>query len=221
MMTPRLMMIAEHIKGETTADIGTDHAYVPIYLVEQNKIKSAVATDIKKGPLNIAKANVEKYHLCDKIELRLGSGLSPVAEKEVDSYILAGMGGDMIQSILETDEKKARSADMLLLQPMNAQADLRKWLIQNHFSILKEDIAIEGFKVYNLIVIKSGKTTQFKHELDFHLPPYLYGHPFFKELKAKKKREFTKIKTGLEQAVCQDEKQLEKYSKLLLALERI
>ena len=79
MITPRLNMIISHIYTRSIADIGTDHAYIPISLAMENKIDRAIATDLRKGPLLIAEANIKKYSLENKIELRLGSGISPVA----------------------------------------------------------------------------------------------------------------------------------------------
>lgn len=220
MLTPRLEMIADSVSSATIADIGTDHAYIPIHLAMNNKIDKAIATDLKKGPLQIAEKNVKKYALTDKIELRIGSGLSPVEKDEVEAFIIAGMGGELIRDILKNDHKKINSS-VLILQPMNSQNELRKWLSENNFSIIKEDITLEGFKVYNLIIASKGKPVFFENEFDFHLPHYLYSHKFFNELKEKKRREFTKIKAGLEKASEKNEKLIQKYSDFLLQLERI
>jgi len=221
MITPRLNMITTHIYTRSIADIGTDHAYIPISLAREKKIDKAIATDLKKGPLLIAEANVKKYNLEEKIELRLGSGISPVEAGEVESIIIAGMGGELITNILKNDETKARSAEFLILQPMNSQEVLRKWLSENNFSIIEEDIALEEYKVYNLIVAKQGKGVVFEDEFEYHVPEYLYSHEYFKEFKEKKIREFTKIKTGLLKATKKDETLIEKYDVFLKKLERI
>ena len=220
MLTPRLQMIADNISSDLIADIGTDHAYIPIHLAMNNKIKKAIATDLRKGPLDIAEKNIKKYNLTDKIELRLGSGLSPVNKNEVDSFIIAGMGGELISEILNNETEKA-SSSQLILQPMNSQDVLRKWLSEHNFSIIKEDITTEGFKVYNLIIASKGNPVIFKDEFDLHLPSYLYNHKNFNYLKEKKKREFTKIKEGLLKASEKDENLINKYNDFLLRLERI
>ena len=85
MITPRLKCIIDHTKGNRIADIGTDHAYIPIYLVENYLAEYVIAGDVRQGPVDIAKANVEKHKLSDKIEVRLGSGLSVIEKGEVDS----------------------------------------------------------------------------------------------------------------------------------------
>lgn len=219
MITPRLNCILNNITGKTMADIGTDHAYIPIKLAQDNKIIHAIACDIKEGPLNIAKNNVNKYGFSDIIELRLGSGLDPLSENEVETVVIAGMGGEMIINILK-NEKSATYSE-LILQPMNYQAELRKWLSDNNFTIISEDLSLEGFKVYNLLKVKKGTPYNFLNELEYHLPKYLYNHPLFHELSAKKKREFTKILTGLEKAEIKDYSLINKYSDFLKEIEKI
>lgn len=212
MITPRLKMITEHIYTTSAADIGTDHAYVPIYLVDNGIADNAAATDINEGPLKIAAENVKKYGFEDKISLKLGSGLSPIKEGEFETVIIAGMGGEVIKNILETDLQKAHASQYLVLQPMNSQDLLRRWLSEHGFSIVCEDIAIEGYKVYNLIVAENGDGYEYKDEFDLHLPEYLYGHENFGFLRDKKRREFEKIKNGMEKAEKKDLPTIEKYS---------
>ena len=149
MITPRLKCIIDHTKGNRIADIGTDHAYIPIYLVKNDLAEYVIAGDVRQGPVDIAKANVEKHKLSDKIEVRLGSGLSVIEKGEVDTVIIAGMGGQLISEILSADTEKARECN-LVLQPMNAQYELRKYLISNGFSITDEDIAIEHLYCHDL-----------------------------------------------------------------------
>ena len=106
MITPRLKCIIDHTKGNRIADIGTDHAYIPIYLVENDLAEYVIAGDVRQGPVDIAKANVEKHKLSDKIEVRLGSGLSVIEKGEVDTVIIAGMGGQLISEILSADTER-------------------------------------------------------------------------------------------------------------------
>lgn len=215
MITPRLQSILDMSdKAAVTADIGTDHAYIPIELVRSGMSEKAIASDIKEGPLEIAHRNISEAGLENKIETRLGAGLSVVAPGEADQIIIAGMGGEMIESIIKDDIKTAR-ASRLLLQPMNSQYELRRFLIENSFRITGEDIAIEGFKVYNIIAAESGSQEPFKRDIDYHLPPYLKGHPLYGQLLAKKRREFEKIISGLERSKAPDNERLEKYRGLL------
>jgi len=204
MITPRLDLILQHITGKSVADIGTDHAYIPIKL-SQKGIR-VIATDIRQGPLEMAEAHIRK-HGCS-VELRLGGGLDPIKEGETENIVIAGMGGEMIIKILSADEKKARSS-LLILQPMNSQYELRKFLYENNYNILCEDLAVEGFKVYNLIVAQSGESFLPEKDIDLHLPKSLYDHPLFINLLKKKKREFSRIFTGLSEAANCDNTELQ------------
>ncbi|MEE0944088.1 MAG: class I SAM-dependent methyltransferase [Clostridia bacterium] len=215
MLTKRLNMIIAHINGSTVADIGTDHAYIPVQLAIAGKAEKIIATDVNKGPLSAAENNVKANNCEDKVELRLGNGLAPVSEGECDTIVIAGMGGELIVTILTEGEAVAKSADMLLLQPMNSQDLLREFLSKNGYEIIDEDITTEGFKVYNLVIAKAGKGFDYKDEFDLHLPEYLYNHEKFPKLLAKKKREFEKILTGLKKAKEKDLAEIDRYKKLL------
>lgn len=140
-------------------------------------------------------------------------------ENETESVVIAGMGGEMIMNILE--DEKSHSFSEIILQPMNCQAELRKWLAEHNFSIISEDLSKEGFKVYNLFKVTTGKMSEFESELQLHLPEYLFSHPLFPMLFEKKKREFTKILTGLEKASEKDEAMMNKYSRLLKEMKKI
>lgn len=219
MITPRLKCIAEHTNGKIVADIGTDHAYIPIYLIENNLAEHVIASDIKKGPIDIAKSNVEKHNLTDKIETRLGGGLSVLKAGEIDTIIIAGMGGQLISEIINTDKEIAKKCS-LVIQPMNAQYELRKYLIENNFKIVNEDIAVEGFKVYNIMNIQSGNQEKFQNDIEYHIPKYLIGHKYFKNLYDKKHREFSKVIKGLKNSNDVDEKKLNLYKYWLKELEK-
>lgn len=219
MLTPRLQCIADHAGGGVIADIGTDHAYIPIELIGKNTAKRVIACDIKKGPLEIAAQNIKNHGLTGKIETRLGGGLSVLGTSEADMIIIAGMGGEMIKKILREDEETARAAD-LILQPMNSQYELRKFLLSNGYKILDEDIAVEGTKVYNIMVVKSGKQDGFKTDIEYHIPRYLINHKYFKKLYEKKRREFTKVISGLENSKEPDTEKLNRYKFWLKELEK-
>ncbi len=199
MLTPRLECIVGRVRAKAAADIGCDHAYVPIRLIEDGRAERVIAADMNAGPLGIARENIGRRGLTDRIETRLGEGLSVLSPGEADVIIIAGMGGEMIETILRRDEETAKRA-RLVLQPMNSQYELRKFLILNGYEITAEDIAVEGYKVYNIIEAREGRRPPFENEFDYQIPPYLYGHRYFKNLYDKKKREFEKIVHGLEGA---------------------
>ena len=209
-ITPRLKCIIDNTDGKTIADIGTDHAYIPIYLIQNKLADYVIASDVRQGPVNIAKENIEKNNLTDKIEVRFGSGLSVLKEYETDTIIIAGMGGQLISEIISADINLARNSK-LVLQPMNAQYELRKYLIENDFKITNEDIAVEGFKVYNIMNVESGRQEKFKTDFEYQIPLYLKNHKYFKNLCDKKRREFTKVIKGLKSSKDINEEKLHLY----------
>lgn len=219
MLTPRLETVLSKITGRTVADIGTDHAYIPIELIKKSLADSAIACDINQGPLAIAQANVEKNSLADKIELRLGSGIGPIAEGEVESVVIAGMGGILIRDILQNDIDKAHSYKELILQPMNAQAELREYLAESGFCITDEDLAVEGFKVYNILRVCTGNMWKIS-EIELHIPSALKNNKHYDALFAKKKREFERILNGLERAAERDDAMIKHYGRLLNELNK-
>lgn len=220
-ITPRLRSIINFITdANVVADIGCDHAYVAITLVSEGRAKKVIACDIKEGPLKIASDNIKKYNKEQSVTARLGSGLDPIEENEADTIIIAGMGGELIEEILKENIKKAR-CNHLILQPMNSQETLRHWLIENDFVIEKEDIAIEGFKVYNILSVKCGHMEHFKEEIEYHIPPYLKNHKNYKKLYQKKERELKKVITGLRKSKEIDTQKLSKYERLLEEMEKL
>ncbi len=148
----RLALIAGKVeKSNTVADIGTDHAYIPIYLVENGVCKTAIASDVKKGPVKAATANIKAARLDKKIKTRLGNGLETISENEADVIIIAGMGGILVSDILDAGMNRAKEAKSLILQPMNRPDEVRKWLADNDFEIFDEELCAEGEKIYNVI----------------------------------------------------------------------
>lgn len=219
MITPRLKTIINHIDGKIIADIGTDHAYIPIFLIENGPADYIIASDIREGPVTIAKDNIKKHNLEDKIEVRLGGGLSVLKDGETDTIIIAGMGGVLISDIIDENIDIAKKAK-LVLQPMNAQYELRKYLLSHGFKITNEDICVEGHKVYNIIVAENGKPNIFDTDFEYHLPKYLVNHSCFKNLYDKKHREFTKVIKGLENSKDTDTQKYELYKYWLKELEK-
>lgn len=150
----RLMAIANLVRnGKDFADIGTDHAYLPVYLVEKSIINKAIASDLRVGPLENAKATVELYGYSDKIELRLSDGLDNFKENEVQEIAVAGMGGLLISSFIERTKWLKNKDIHLILQPMTHIEDLRKSLFDNGFIIDNEVVAEDGDKSYIVISV--------------------------------------------------------------------
>lgn len=133
-LTDRLLTIANLVtKGKRVADIGTDHGYIPVYLLNKGHVDFAILADVNKGPLENARNEVRHNNLTDKVNLRLGSGIEVLNENEVDEVIIAGMGGILISELLEAKKSVAHNLDKLILQPMQAQDELRKYLLNNGY----------------------------------------------------------------------------------------
>ncbi|MBR5190562.1 MAG: SAM-dependent methyltransferase, partial [Clostridia bacterium] len=138
----RLMAIARLVrKDKVFADIGTDHAYLPVYLVEKGIINKAIAADLRVGPLDNAKETVISHNFTEKIELRLSDGLDNFSENEAQEIAVAGMGGLLISSFIERTKWLKNSNIHLILQPMTHVEDLRKTLFDNGFVIDNEVVA--------------------------------------------------------------------------------
>lgn len=174
-LTERLMTIAEMVKKcDVIADIGTDHGYIPIYCITNNMAKSAIACDINQGPLDIAKENISKYGLDDRITLRLSDGVSKLKKAEADVIVIAGMGGLLINHILEEGKDIIDSSVRLILQPMLAQKEVRKYLYENGYDIINERLAREGQKLYNIIEAKKSDSEVTYSEFDIVVGKRLY-----------------------------------------------
>lgn len=156
-LTPRLFRIAELVpQGARFADIGTDHAYLPTWLILNGVIDYAIAADLRKGPLERAKETAEKYGVSDKMDFRLCDGLSDVRPGEADTIAIAGMGGETIAHIL-SDAPWIKEQDItLILQPMSSQSDLRQWLGKNGYKIENECVVREDKTLYNILLVKAG-----------------------------------------------------------------
>ena len=153
----RLQGIANYVlPNKVFADIGTDHAYLPIYLIKNGIVKKAIAGDYNQGPYGAAQKAVLNYNLAGKIEVRLGNGLTVLAEGEADIVAIAGMGGTTIVEILSAKLNLAQQVQRLILQPMNNAQGVRLWLSQNSFKIVAEDLVLDEGKLYEIIVAEKG-----------------------------------------------------------------
>ena len=156
-LTPRLDRIARLVpEGARIADIGTDHAYLPVFLLLQGRIQSAIAADINKGPLERARATAAAYDCTEHISFLLCDGLAQVRAEDADTIIIAGMGGETIAAILQAASWLKQGHHVLILQPMSAQEELRGWLWRNGFDLTQEDLVAEGDKLYIIFCVSYG-----------------------------------------------------------------
>ena len=159
MISKRLELVASFVpQGAILLDVGSDHAYLPIELVERGQIKSAIAGEVVEGPYQSAVKNVESHGLKEKIQVRLANGLAAFEEADQVSVItIAGMGGRLITRILEEGLDKLANVERLILQPNNREDDLRIWLQDHGFEIVAENILEEAGKFYEILVVEAGQ----------------------------------------------------------------
>lgn len=155
-LTPRLQAIAAQVpQGTRLADIGTDHGYLPVWLLLNGQIDRAIAADLRSGPLNRARETARQYGQTDRVSFRLCDGLADVSPEEVDTVVIAGMGGETIAAILKA-APWTREDKLLLIQPMTGAHRLRGWLQSNGYAILDETIVREGKKLYSIWTVTGG-----------------------------------------------------------------
>ena len=159
MISKRLELVASFVpQGAVLLDVGSDHAYLPIELVERGQIEAAIAGEVVDGPYQSAVKNVESHGLKEKIQVRLANGLAAFEETDQVSVItIAGMGGRLIATILEEGLDKLASVERLILQPNNREDDLRIWLQDHDFQIVAESILEEAGKFYEILVVEAGQ----------------------------------------------------------------
>ncbi len=160
-LSERLKMIADNIEpGSGVADIGTDHGYLPIYLCQTKKYGKVIATDVNTGPLQKAKANFILTVPDMKPDLRLGDGLDPLKPGEVETGVIAGLGGYLISDMLTWELGKTLTYKRFILQPRNNSGKLRRDLYKLGFRILREDIAFEQNRFCEIITCEPPKEVQ-------------------------------------------------------------
>lgn len=148
----RLSAVAALLRdGKRLADIGTDHAYLPVAQVAAGKCPAAIASDIGQGPLEAARHTVTAAGMQDAIDLRLGDGLATVAPHEAEDIAIAGMGGETIVAILQAASWIKDPALRLVLQPMTRAEELRRWLLTNGFTIVEEHLVEDGRHLYPVL----------------------------------------------------------------------
>jgi len=152
-LSPRLAAAAKLVGKGSVADIGTDHALLPIHLVQKGHPK-ALASDIKEGPCQRARTNIYANGLHSKIKVVCCPGLDAVPEFAPDNIVIAGMGGEMIASILAASDYPKESKCKLILQPQSMQDVLRRYLGENGFEITDETVVLDGGKYYQLMAAR-------------------------------------------------------------------
>ena len=174
----RLKQVVDYIpKGSVLADIGSDHAYVPCYALQQGIISKGIAGEVNVGPMEAARAQVDLIESLDAIDVRLGDGLAVLKEDEATCISICGMGGSLIRSILEAGKEKLGAVERLILQPNVDGQHVRSWLLENGYVLVEEAIVEENDKVYEILVGEKGIETIYSEEVNERNWQLLFG-PF-------------------------------------------
>ncbi|MCI5873870.1 MAG: class I SAM-dependent methyltransferase [Clostridiales bacterium] len=196
--------------GNRLADVGTDHGYVPIYLLQQQRIPRAIAMDINRGPLERAKEHIRLYRLEEYIETRLSDGVKALKADEADSILIAGMGGGLVMHILEAGQDVCRQAKELVLQPQSELERVRRFLWSEHYCVDAEEMVKEDGKYYPMMRVyydPEMEQGEEPSECDFCYGRLLLKqrHPVLKEYLQWECRIQENILAGLQRVPCTQE----------------
>ena len=221
-LTPRLLSAAEFVRqGAVFADVGTDHAYLPIFLLEEGRIFRAISSDINRGPLLNAEKNAREHGLYEKIEFMLSDGAAELSGKGATDIAICGMGGELIADIIEGASWLRDSSLRLILQPMTKISHLRSYLASRGFSVIAEKYTVEGRKNYVTMAAEfSGDPRELSPlEAEIGPPPYDFNISperklyVFERISALEKSVFGKKKGGL--SALDEEKLLDTLNNLM------
>lgn len=198
-LSRRLFAVASGVtKGNRLADIGTDHGYIPIYLVTEGICPSAIALDVNQGPLDRADAHIREHGLEDKIRTRLSNGLEKLKPEEADTIVIAGMGGALMTNILTRGLSVITDGKELILQPQSEIFKVRHFLHDHGYRIVSEQIIREEGKYYFIIKAVPGNQS-FEEEYLYEYGEYLLkeANPLMKEYLEREMDKYQKILEGL------------------------
>lgn len=211
-LSKRLAAVAGFVPANTMlADIGSDHAYLPCYLVNKGVIQKAVAGEVVKGPFESAQRNVAANELSECITVRLADGLHAIEEQDgIETVTIAGMGGTLIASILEAGKDRLQSVTRIIAQPNIHAVAVRKWAAANDFQIVNEKILEEDDKIYEIIVLERGIAEY--DAADFLVGPFLRKEQsdVFRKKWQRELREWQRVLESLSEAAETNEIQQKK-----------
>lgn len=162
-LSDRLLAVSSMVtEGNRLADVGTDHGYIPIYLCGQEKIPSAIAMDIRKGPLQRAEEHILRYGMQERICTRISDGVEALLPGEADSVVIAGMGGGLVKKILSEGAQVLESVQELILQPQSEIGEVRQYLQENGYRITGENMILEDGKYYPMMRAVHGSMEPFE-----------------------------------------------------------
>ena len=173
-ISKRLLCCASMVQsGSRVADIGTDHGYLGIYLLQSGAARHVIACDLRKDPLENARRNAKLFGVDGEMEFRLSDGLEKILPDEVDTVVMAGMGGDLIQKILSQCPWRKREGLQFILQPQSAGNVLRRWLCEDGFEIQREEPVQDGHFLYTVMEQRQGEPSPLTPGTEYASPALL------------------------------------------------
>lgn len=179
-LSERLARIASYIKpGLVVADIGTDHALLPVYLVREGICQKVIASDLYEGPVNSAKKTVASFGLSEQIEVRQGDGLRVLQPGEAEVVVIAGMGGQKIKKILESSPEVVDSVLRFVLQPQKSSGLVRRWFFKQGWALTDEDLVFSDEHFYEIDIFDKhaswgkdyfGFMVEYVERMELHFP---------------------------------------------------
>lgn len=222
-LTNRLLACASLVHpGNVAADIGTDHGYLPIYLLEHGICPRVLAADIREMPLEAAKRSVRRAGIHSGIEFYLSDGLEKLPVEELQTVICAGMGGDCMIGILERTKAVWHPKYQFILQPQSSVSDLRQWLSEQHFSILRERLAQDGKFIYTVMDVVYGSAMELSPgEQFFPIDRFEPSDPLLRDYYSRVVNSLTMTVRGLSQAKQASERQKTYYQTALEQVQKM
>lgn len=208
-LSRRLLAIADMVPFcDVLADVGTDHGYLPIYLVKQNKIKRAIAMDVNKGPLERADIHIREYGLSSYIETRLSDGVTALTKQEADTVVIAGMGGPLTEKILTEGHSVIDTVQYMILQPQSDIPHVRRFLCEKGFLIKQENMVEEDGKYYPMMLVERGNM-HYAREIEYRYGSLLLAqkHPVLYQYLLREKENLRELCENLKKVSTEGAKQ--------------
>ena len=222
-ISKRLLCCASMVQsGSRVADIGTDHGYLGIYLLQSGAARHVIACDLRKDPLENARRNAKLFGVDGEMEFRLSDGLEKILPDEVDTVVMAGMGGDLIQKILSQCPWRKREGLQFILQPQSAGNVLRRWLCEDGFEIQREEPVQDGHFLYTVMDIRQGEPAPLTPGTEYASPALLAsGSPLVGNYLARVENALQETVRGLTNAEKQRPERLSYFRQALLEIQEM
>ena len=222
-ISKRLLCCASMVQpGSRVADIGTDHGYLGIYLLQSGAARHVIACDLRKDPLENARRNAKLFGVDGEMEFRLSDGLEKILPDEVDTVVMAGMGGDLIQKILSQCPWRKREGLQFILQPQSAGNVLRRWLCEDGFEIRREEPVQDGHFLYTVMDIRQGEPAPLTPGTEYASPALLAsGIPLVGNYLARVENALQETVRGLTNAEKQRPERLSYFRQALLEIQEM